>query len=216
MRLVHSEIDPMHDAGDKAGRKPDCAEDIARTPEFVGGIPSGGDLGDDTLDHRAGDGPGRCRLPPIGYSPRAAPGPRRSNARSRSRACTATPPLVLPRRAGTWSREVWMPRLHDRQRKGATTDVVAMRRDRQARAVCRIYELPAAEVADLRSAYESGDPSFLSGRCLCNICPCPESARLRYSSRRISGRGRSTGDRQHLEADNRTHPGEGSDQGTRR
>jgi hypothetical protein len=150
----------QHNACNKAGRNPDCTEDIARTPEFVGGIPSGGDLGDDTLDHRAGDAPGRCRLPPICYSPRAGPGPRRSNARSRSRACTATPPLVLPRRAGTWSREVWMPRLHDRQRKGATTDVVAMRRDRQARAVCRVYELPAAEVADLRSAYESGDHRF--------------------------------------------------------
>jgi|ERR1700722_3353594 hypothetical protein len=100
------------------------------------------------------------RLPHICYSPRAAPGPRRSNARSQSRAFTATPPLVLLRRAGTWSREVWMPRLHDRQRKGATTDVVAMRRDRQARAVCRVYGLPAAEVADLRSAYESGDHRF--------------------------------------------------------
>ena len=36
-------------------------------------------------------------------------------------------------------------------------NVVAMRRDRQARAVCRVYELPATEVADLRSAYESED-----------------------------------------------------------
>ncbi len=88
-----------------------------RAPEFVGWIPCGGDLGDDTLDHRAGEGPGRCPLPPIGYSPRAAPGPRRSNARSRSRACTATPPLVPPRRAGTWGRELWMPRPHDRQRQ---------------------------------------------------------------------------------------------------
>jgi hypothetical protein len=26
------------------------------------------DLGDDTLDHRVGEGPGRCRLPPIGYA----------------------------------------------------------------------------------------------------------------------------------------------------
>ena len=51
----------QHNACNKAGRNPDCTEDIARTPEFVGGIPCGGDLGDDTLDHRAGDGPGRCR-----------------------------------------------------------------------------------------------------------------------------------------------------------
>src|ERR1700722_18639718 len=42
-----------------------------RAPEFVGWIPCGGDLGDDTLDHRAGEDPGRCPLAPIGYSPRA-------------------------------------------------------------------------------------------------------------------------------------------------
>jgi hypothetical protein len=47
-----------------------------------------------------------------------------------------------------------MPRLHDRQRQGATNDVVAVRGDLEARAVSRIYELSAAEVADLRSAYE--------------------------------------------------------------
>jgi hypothetical protein len=46
-----------------------------------------------------------------------------------------------------------MPTLHDRQRQGATTDVVAMRGDREARAVLRIYELSAAEVANLQSAY---------------------------------------------------------------
>jgi hypothetical protein len=55
----------QHNACNKAGRNPDCTEDIARTPEFVGGIPGGGDLGDDTLDHRAGDGPGmRARFHP--------------------------------------------------------------------------------------------------------------------------------------------------------
>jgi hypothetical protein len=47
-----------------------------------------------------------------------------------------------------------MPRLHDRQRQGATTDVVAIRRDLEARTVLQIYELWAAEVANLRSAYE--------------------------------------------------------------
>ena len=114
MRLVRSEIDPMHNAGDNAGRKPNCAVDIARASEFVGWLLASGDLGDDTLDHRAGEGPGRCRLPPIGCSPRAAPGPRRSNVRSRGRACTATPPLVLLRGAGTRNQEVWMPRLHCR------------------------------------------------------------------------------------------------------
>jgi hypothetical protein len=154
MRLVRSEIDPMHNAGDNAGRKPNCAVDIARASEFVGWLLASGDLGDDTLDHRAGEGPGRCRLPPIGCSPRAAPGPRRSNVRSRSRARTATPPLVLLRGAGTWNQEVRMPRLHDRQRQGATTDVVAIRRDLEARTVLQIYELWAAEVANLRSAYE--------------------------------------------------------------
>ena len=151
MRLFHSEIDPMHNAGDKAGRKPDCERISHRAPEFVGWMLASGDLGDDTLDHRAGEGPGQRRLPPIGYSPRPAPGPRRYNARSRNRACTATPPLVLSRRADTWSREVRMPTLHDRQRHGATTDVVAMRGDREARAVLRIYELSAAEVANQRA-----------------------------------------------------------------
>jgi hypothetical protein len=53
-----------------------------------------------------------------------------------------------------------MPRLHNRQEQGATTDVVAIRRDREARAVCRTYEPPAAEDADPRSAYESGVHRF--------------------------------------------------------
>ena len=52
-RLVRSEIDPVHDPGDKAGRKPDCAQHISRAPQIVGWIPAGGDLGDDTVDHRA-------------------------------------------------------------------------------------------------------------------------------------------------------------------
>jgi hypothetical protein len=46
-----------------------------------------------------------------------------------------------------------MPRLNDRQRQGATNDVVAVRGDLEARAVSRIYELSAAEVANLQSAY---------------------------------------------------------------
>jgi hypothetical protein len=59
---------PQHNAGNQAGRKPACAEDIARAPEFVGWMLTSSDLGDDTLDHRVGEGPGRCRLPPIGYA----------------------------------------------------------------------------------------------------------------------------------------------------
>jgi hypothetical protein len=37
MRLVHSEIDPMHNAGDNAGRKPVCAEDIAERQNLSDG-----------------------------------------------------------------------------------------------------------------------------------------------------------------------------------
>jgi hypothetical protein len=53
----------------------------------------------------------------------------------------------------TLDAETALPRLHDRQRQGATTDVVAIRRDLEARTVLQIYELSAAEVANLQSAY---------------------------------------------------------------